>query len=125
MQKIVFLDSDTLSPSTVLRRPDFPHEFVAYGRTRPDEVASRVADADIVITNKVKLNADTIAGAAKLRFIAVAATGYDIIDIEACRARGVVVSNIRGYAVNTVPEHVFALIFALRRSLLAYRWPHR
>ena len=121
MQKIVFLDSDTLSPSTVLRRPDFPHEFVAYGRTRPDEVASRVADADIVITNKVKLNADTIAGAAKLRFIAVAATGYDIIDIEACRARGVVVSNIRGYAVNTVPEHVFALIFALRRSLLAYR----
>lgn len=121
MLKIVFLDAATLSPSTVLRRPDFPHEFAAYARTAPEEVQARVADADIVITNKVKLNAETIAAAPKLRFIAAAATGYDNIDIEACKARGIVVSNIRGYAMTTVPEHVFALIFALRRSLVAYR----
>src|SRR5688572_25660138 len=94
---IVFLDSGTFSPGTVVRRPDFPHEFVTFERTAPDEVADRIAQADIVITNKVKLNAETIARASNLRLIAVAATGHDIIDLDACRSRGIVVSNIRGY----------------------------
>jgi glycerate dehydrogenase len=53
--------------------------------------------------------------------IAVAATGYDVIDIDACRERGIAVANIRNYAVHTVPEHTFAMIFALRRNLIAYR----
>ncbi len=53
--------------------------------------------------------------------IAVAATGYDVVDVHACQARGIVVANVRGYAVNTVPEHAFALILALRRSLIGYR----
>jgi glycerate dehydrogenase len=53
--------------------------------------------------------------------IAVAATGYDVIDVAACQKKGTVVSNIRGYAVNTVPEHTFALILALRRSIVGYR----
>src|SRR5437773_11552989 len=53
--------------------------------------------------------------------IAVAATGYDVIDIAYCKANGIAVSNIRNYAVHTVPEHAFALITALRRNLLAYR----
>jgi glycerate dehydrogenase len=57
----------------------------------------------------------------KLQLIAVAATGTDIIDKEHCRAAGITVVNIRNYAFNTVPEHVFALIFALRRNLIAYR----
>jgi glycerate dehydrogenase len=56
-----------------------------------------------------------------VKLIAVAATGTDIIDIEACRKRGIVVSNIRNYAINTVPEHTFALILTLRRSILSYR----
>jgi glycerate dehydrogenase len=51
----------------------------------------------------------------------MAATGYDVIDVDACRERGVAVANIRNYAVHTVPEHAFALIFALRRNLIAYR----
>jgi glycerate dehydrogenase len=51
----------------------------------------------------------------------VAATGTDNVDLQACRSRGIVVSNIRHYAVHTVPEHTFALIFALRRSICAYR----
>ena len=53
--------------------------------------------------------------------IAVAATGYDVIDVPYCREHGIAVANIRNYAVHTVPEHAFALILALRRSLLAYR----
>jgi glycerate dehydrogenase len=62
-----------------------------------------------------------LAGAPKLKFIVVAATGTDVIDLKACASRGVSVANIRDYAVNTVPEHTFALILALRRSIVAYR----
>jgi glycerate dehydrogenase len=57
----------------------------------------------------------------QLQMIAVAATGTNNVDLEACRARGIVVSNIRGYAVHTVPEHVFALLLALSRNVFAYR----
>ena len=53
--------------------------------------------------------------------IAVAATGYDVVDVAACKERGIVVANVQGYAVHTVPEHTFALILALRRSLIGYR----
>jgi glycerate dehydrogenase len=119
--KVVFLDRDTLSPQTRLREPLFSHELVSYGRTAPDEVAARIADADIVMVNKVRLNEDALAQARSLKMIAVAATGTDNIDLKACAARGIVVSNIRNYAVHTVPEHTFALIFALRRSICAYR----
>lgn len=119
--KVVFLDRDTLSPQTRLRPPAFAHELTVHADTAPEQVAARIQDADVVITNKVKLPAAVLNEAPRLQMVAVAATGTDNIDIAACQARGIVVSNIRGYAVNTVPEHTFALIFALRRSLLAYR----
>jgi glycerate dehydrogenase len=118
--KIVFLDRDTLSPETVVRPPSFPHELVVYDRTKPEQVAERTADADIIITNKAPIRADTIANAKRLQMIAVAATGYDVVDVAAAKAKGVVVANIRNYAENTVPEHTFALMLSLRRSLPAY-----
>ncbi|WPB56385.1 D-2-hydroxyacid dehydrogenase [Xylophilus sp. GOD-11R] len=117
---IVFLDRATLSPQTTLRTVGFPHTLEVFDRTAPDEVAVRIARADILIVNKVKLTADLLAGAPSLKFVAVAATGTDNVDLAACAARGIVVSNIRNYAKHSVPEHTFALIFALRRSLLAY-----
>jgi lactate dehydrogenase-like 2-hydroxyacid dehydrogenase len=119
--RIVFLDRATLSPQTRLRAPRFAHELVLHESTTPDEIAERIAGADVVITNKVPLRRDAIRGAQQLRLIAVAATGTDVVDLEACAAAGVAVSNIRDYAVHTVPEHTFALILALRRSILAYR----
>jgi glycerate dehydrogenase len=119
--KIVFLDRDTISPDTTLRAPAFSHQWVQHARTTADEAAARIHDADIVVVNKVKLSADTLAQAPKLKLIAVAATGTDNIDLTACQQRGIVVSNVRNYAVHTVPEHTFALIFALRRSICAYR----
>lgn len=119
--RIVFLDRDTIGPSVEVARPKFPHEWVTYDRTPPGEVAGRIADADIVITNKAPIRADTLAAAPRLKMISVAATGYDIVDVPACTARGVVVANVRGYAVNTVPEHTFALILALRRSIVGFR----
>ena len=119
--KIVFLDRDTISPQTPVRRPAFAHEWVEYPRTSAAEVAERLRDADIAIVNKVRLTADVLAQAPRLRLIAVAATGTDNIDLAACEARGITVSNVRNYARHTVPEHTFALIFALRRSICAYR----
>lgn len=119
--KLVFLDRDTLSSGTRLRTVAFEHELVCHDRTSAEQVAERVADADIVLVNKVRIDARMLATAPRLKCIAVAATGTDSIDLAACRERGIVVSNIRNYAVHTVPEHTFALIFALRRSLCAYR----
>lgn len=119
--KISFLDRATLCPQTVLRAPGFAHEWTVFERTAPEQVAERIADAEIVIVNKVRLTRAVIDAAPRLRMVAVAATGTDNVDIAACRERGIVVSNIRNYAVHTVPEHTFALIFALRRSICAYR----
>ena len=118
---VVFLDRDTLSPETRLRAPAFPHRMEVFAKTTPAEVAERIRDAEIVLTNKAPLQRHAIAGARNLRLVAVAATGTDVVDVQACAERGVVVSNIRNYAAHTVPEHTFALIFALRRSIAAYR----
>ena len=105
----------------VVRRPGFPHNWIEYPRTTPEQLAERLADGTtIVITNKVPLREPTLAQAPTLKLIAVAATGTDVVDVGYCREHGITVSNIRGYAINTVPEHTFALIFALRRNLLAY-----
>lgn len=121
MIRIVFLDRDTLSPETVVRPPSFVHEMIVHARTRPDQVAERIRDADIVITNKAPVRADALAQATRLKLIAVAATGTDIIDLAEARARDIAVCNIRNYAKHTVPEHSFALMLALRRSIVPYR----
>lgn len=121
MIRIVFLDRDTLSPETVVRAPSVPHEMVVHARTAPHEVAERIRDADVVITNKAPVRAEALAGATKLKLIAVSATGTDIVDLVEAKARGIAVCNIRNYAKHTVPEHTFALMLALRRSILPYR----
>ncbi|SSC67207.1 D-2-hydroxyacid dehydrogenase [Ciceribacter selenitireducens] len=121
MLTIVFLDRDTLSPETILRPPGFPHELVVHDRTTAEQVRERIARADIVISNKVPLRRESLIHAPRLKMIAVAATGTDIVDLAAAKERGITVSNIRNYAKHTVPEHTFALILALRRSIVPYR----
>jgi len=116
---VVFLDRDSLRAT--VRRPAAAASYVEHAATAPGEVVARLQDATIVITNKVALREADLVKLPKLRMIAVAATGYDVIDVGYCRAHGIAVANIRNYAVHTVPEHAFALILALRRSLLAYR----
>ena len=78
-------------------------------------------DATIAITNKVQLQRDILQQLPGLKMVAVAATGTDNVDIVYCRERRIAVSNIRNYSVHTVPEHVFMLMLALRRNLLAFR----
>ncbi|PNG26587.1 D-2-hydroxyacid dehydrogenase [Methylocella silvestris] len=115
---IVFLDRSTLDAN--VRSPDFPHSYKDYDVTAPNEIVERLKGATIAITNKVPLREATLAQLPDLKMIAVAATGTDVIDKAYAKAHGVTVSNIRNYAFNTVPEHVFALAFALRRSIVAY-----
>jgi glycerate dehydrogenase len=118
---IVFLERDTIAPDVVVRRPSFAHTWTDYDRTTPEQLVERLRDASIAVVNKVRFQRPAIEALPKLKLIAVAATGTDNIDLKACAERGVVVSNIRGYALHTVPEHAFALILALRRSLFGYR----
>jgi len=119
MEHIVFLDRDSLMAD--VRAPSFAHSWQEHGATLPEQVVARLQGATIAITNKVPLRADAIAQLPHLQMIAVAATGTDIVDLDACRARGIVVSNIRNYSLVSVPEHCFALMLALRRNLVAYR----
>jgi glycerate dehydrogenase len=119
MHRIVYLDRQAIRAD--LPRPAFPHEWVEYGNTSPEEVSGRLAGASIAISNKAPLTRSTIEQLPDLQMIAIAATGTNNVDLAACRERGIVVSNVRGYAEHTVPEHVFAMLFALSRNLFPYR----
>jgi glycerate dehydrogenase len=117
--EIVFLDRESVGAD--VRRPNFPHNYKEYESTwTPEEIVDRLKDASIAIINKVPMRADVLKHLPKLKLIAVAATGTDVVDKAYCKEHGVTVVNIRNYAFNTVPEHVIALMFALRRNLLAY-----
>jgi glycerate dehydrogenase len=116
---IVFLDRESVGAN--VRKPDFPHSYKEYESTwTPEEIVDRLKDATIAIINKVPMRADTLKQLPKLKLIAVAATGTDVVDKAYCKEHGITVVNIRNYAFNTVPEHVIALMFALRRNLLSY-----
>ena len=118
METIVFLERDTLKAD--LRQPSFEHVWRDYGSTRPEQVSERLAGATVAVVNKLPLRAETLARLPSLRLIAVAATGTDNIDSDFCRAHDIEVSNVRGYARETLPEHVLMLTLALRRNLLSY-----
>jgi len=119
MERIVYLERESIIAD--LRRPSFAHEWVEYPKTAPGEVIERLHGATIAIVNKAPLPAAAVDALPGLKMVAVAATGTNIVDLEACRRRGIVVSNVRGYAEHTVPEHVFALLLALSRNLVAWR----
>ena len=118
-RRVVFLDRKSLIAD--MRAPSFAHDWIDHDQTPPEEVVARIQGADIVIVNKVKLSAETLAQAPSVKMIAMSATGTDNVDLAYCRAHGIVVSNIRGYAVHTVPEHAFMMMLALRRNLLGWR----
>lgn len=120
LPKVVFLDRATIPDHIQVPRPSFEHEWVEYGLTSPDQVVERLADADIVISNKVILDQQVLTQLPKLRMVAVAATGFNNVDVDYCSAHNIAVANVQGYAIQTVPEHVIAMLFALRRNLFGY-----
>jgi len=118
MERIVFLERNTIQAN--FRRPGFDHEWVEYGETLPEQVVERLRGATIIISNKLALGEAELSQSPELRLIAIAATGSDNIDLDYCRGHDIAVSNARGYAANSVPEHALMMILALRRNLLAY-----
>lgn len=119
--RIVYLQRATLDPRVLLRRPEFPHEWVEHAETPTERMAERLAGASIAISNKVRLPRPVIEGNPTLKFIAIAATGVDSVDLDACRERGIAVANVRDYGKHSVSEHVLMLMLAASRNLPSYQ----
>lgn len=117
--RIVFLDRATIS--VPVKAPAWPHEWENFDATGPAEVADRIADAEVVIVNKVELRRETIERASRLSLVLIAATGTDNVDTAALDERNIVWHNVVGYGATSVTEHVMALILTLRRNIIAYR----
>lgn len=112
--EIVVLDGHTVNPG------DNPWDPLArlgrltvYDRTPSDRVSERARTADIILTNKVHLDAQTLAELPRLQFISVLATGYNIVDVTAARHRGIAVSNVPEYGTASVAQHTIALLLEL------------
>jgi glycerate dehydrogenase len=119
MEKIVFLDRQTIK--VPLRKPAFAHEWVDYPWTSPEDVARHIQGATILVTNKVKLFEKDLQTNSHIKLIAVSATGVDNIDLAYCKKAGVRVANVPHYSRESLPEHVFMLMLALKKNLIRYR----
>ncbi|MBI3881925.1 MAG: D-2-hydroxyacid dehydrogenase [Verrucomicrobia bacterium] len=112
--RIVVLDGHTLNPGDLdWHGVEALGELTVHARTPAAKIVERAAVADIILTNKTPLTAETIAALAKLRCIGVLATGVNIVDIAAAKARGIPVCNVPGYGTASVAQHVFALLLEL------------
>ncbi|WP_281630768.1 D-2-hydroxyacid dehydrogenase [Vibrio sp. St2] len=120
LPNIVFLDRATIPTHIELPHLPFDHQWIEYDFTSPELVVERLKNAHIVITNKVVLDAAVLRQLPDLKLIAVSATGFNNIDIDYCREQNIAVTNVQGYATQSVPEHVIGMIFALKRNLMGY-----
>ena len=118
--KIVLLDRVTIPSHIAIPRPNFPHEWVEYERTSPEQTVERMQGAQIAITNKVIFNREVMQKLPDLKLIALLATGMNNIDLVAAKELGITVKNVTGYSVVTVPEHVIGFIFNFKRSLTGW-----
>lgn len=119
----VFLDLDTVSRDgdvdlAPLRRA--LGDLRAFGATPPDQLVPRVADAEVIITNKVKLDTDALTIFPRVRLVCVAATGTNNVDLKTAVARGIAVSNVPAYSTRSVVQQVFTFVLALTQHLHEY-----
>ena len=112
MKKIVVLDGKTLGNVDYIKLNEFG-EVIYYDLTLKEEVADRVKDANIVLTNKVLLNEENLRGADSLELICEMATGYNNIDINYAKEKNIAVTNVNGYSTTTVAQHTFAMLLHL------------
>jgi glycerate dehydrogenase len=119
--KIVILDSGTLGADIDLEPIKALGDVTEHKFTAPYEVAERLSDADVAVLNKVKLNGSNLSGAKKLKLICVAATGYDNIDIDFCRANGIAVCNVPGYSTDSVAQLSVSMALSLVTHLDEFR----
>lgn len=119
--KIAMLDIATLGEDIVLDPVRTIGQTVEYGTTAPGEIASRIGDAEVVVVNKLKLNESNLAEAKHLRLICVTATGYDNIDLDYCRKRGIALCNVPGYSTDSVAQLTLTMGLCLLNRLTSYR----
>lgn len=91
-----------------------------YDRTAPEQTVARIGDAQVVLTNKVLITREVMDACPELRYVGVLATGYNVVDIEAAKARGIVVTNVPAYSTQAVAQHVIALLLHDMSRVAAY-----
>src|SRR5690606_16730160 len=122
--KIVILESLGINDNdfTTLSKPltDSGHELVVYsdGKSDDETLKSRIKDADVLVLANMPLRGEVIEAAENLKYISVAFTGYDHIDLDACKVKGIKVSNAAGYSTDSVAELTFGLIISLLRNVI-------
>lgn len=116
--RIVVLDGFTLNPGDLSWEGlQELGECAIYDRSAPDEIIGRAGGAEVIITNKVALSTGTIGSLAELQYIGVTATGYNIVDVDAARRRGVTVTNVPTYGTDSVAQMVFAHLLNLTQNI--------
>ena len=112
--KIVILDGYTENPGDLSWEGlEQLGELTVYEHTKTEEIISRIGDAELVITNKTPVSAETFAACPQIKYVGVLATGYNVVDVDAARERGIVVTNIPTYGTQAVAQYVFALLLEL------------
>ncbi len=118
--KIVVLDAETLGKDLDLSPLYQFGEVEVYANTKPLEVSERIRKAEVVLINKVRMTRETVGDAPCLRLITVAATGYDNIDLDFCRSRGIAVCNVKGYSTSSVAQVTLTMALSLATRLPSY-----
>ena len=118
--KIVVLDAATLGSDLDLTPLGRQGELTVWAATAPEQVSRRLAEAEVAVINKVKLNGENLGGCKKLRLICLAATGYDNVDTAYCRSAGVGVCNVAGYSTDSVAQLTAAMALYLTEKLGSY-----
>lgn len=121
LPKVTYLDRDGLPSTVQLSLKTKEYDWLCYPNTKAEDIIERSAGATVLVINKVPVSRATLEACPSIKHIAVSATGYNVVDLQACKDHGVSVSNTPSYATTTVPEHVMMLSLCLRRQMLTYR----
>lgn len=114
--KIVFLDRASVGDAS-LKGIESLGELICYDRTSKEECATRIADAEVIITNKVRIDREEMEAAPQLKLICIAATGMNNVDLEEAARRGIPVRNVAGYSTESVVQTTFAHLLNLTAKL--------
>jgi lactate dehydrogenase-like 2-hydroxyacid dehydrogenase len=120
MMKIVFMETDTLGSDVDLTAFDSLGEVVKYPYSVQEQNAERIKDADVIIVNKIPMNAKALDTAKNLKLICITGTGTNIVDFDYTNSRGILVANVKGYSTQSVVQHTFALFFYVYEKLSYY-----
>jgi len=115
--KITLLDAKTLGDDLDLSSLEALGELTIYATTTVDETQERIAESEIIITNKVVITAELMENSPKLKLICIAATGMNNVDLKAAEEKGIVVKNVAGYSTQSVVQHTFAMALYLLEKM--------